>query len=115
MFTLEAARALTRLVGKPYAEMDCWHLVRLAYAAQGVTLPHDYFTAAETMFRTVRDGEEKRPFDVVVIRNHPILTNHCGLYLGDGTVLHSMQDSGVVCQTLPRIARVAGFLRLHKR
>ena len=32
--------------------------------------------------------------------------------LGNGQVLHSMQDSGVVCQPLERIARVEGFLRL---
>lgn len=110
--TQEVIERLTKLVGTPYEKLDCWRLVRLAYAAEGVALPDDYFSAAQTMFRTLRDTETRMAFDVVVIRNHQILTNHCGLYLGDGKVLHSMQDSGVVCQPIERIARIVGFLRL---
>lgn len=113
-FSDAAAKALTRLVGTPYSRMDCWRLVSFCFASQGVDLPTDYFTAAETRFRTLRPSEDPKPFDVVVIRNHPVITNHCGLYLGNGQVLHSMQDTGVVCQPLMRIARVEGFLRLKR-
>jgi cell wall-associated NlpC family hydrolase len=110
-FSQQAAQALTSLVGMKYARMNCWRVVQFAYNVQGVKLP-DYWSAL-SLFRTLGPTEERQPFDVAVIRNHSIVTNHVGLYLGDGQILHSMEDTGVVCQPLSRIERVVGFLRLH--
>jgi cell wall-associated NlpC family hydrolase len=105
-----AAQALTRLVGTRYADMNCWRLVQFAYGVQGVELP-DYWNALGR-FRVVSDDEHLAPFDVAVIRNHQIVTNHVGLYVGNASILHSMEDTGVVCQPMDRVHRIVGFLRL---
>jgi cell wall-associated NlpC family hydrolase len=114
-------------VGKNYEEMGtsmrgCWNLVRTAYALRGIGLPFDYhITLDQQMFRTVF---ELQPWDIVPICNHrlPIVT-HVALYLGDSTIIHAIEDSGVVAHPISREpwwSRIArdekgrrGYLRLR--
>lgn len=127
-------------VGKTYEEMEalypsnhrsswassygCWALARAAYSLRGVDLPEQYHAALDSrMFRTVFEPE---PLDLVPICNHrlPIVT-HVMIYLGDSTVIHAIEDSGVVAHPLTRepwYSRIArdeqgrrGFLRLRNQ
>lgn len=104
--------AVTRWVGRSYAEMSCYALVcRAFFEYRGVALPSDYY-AALPYFRVVR---EPQAWDVVVIRNHPIVANHCGLMLDSVSFVHSMEGSGVTIGRTDRSPisdRIAGYLRL---
>ena len=122
MLPKEAAlRFAAAYLGTPHSQLDCWQLVRAAYASIGIEIHADYFTALETQFRPLPhavDGGAPEPWDVVVMRNHPILTNHAGLYLGDRYFAHSLETTGVVVASLDddpwrRPTRVVGFLRLR--
>lgn len=113
----EFARALVSLVGTPYERMNCWRLVQFAYATAGLSLPDDYY-AALRLFRTLSADEDPEPGDVVVMRNHPIVTNHVGVYLGERQFIHSIEETNVCVTSLDRApwthaGRVVGFLRLR--
>jgi cell wall-associated NlpC family hydrolase len=116
-----ALRFASAHLGTPHSQLDCWQLVRAAYASVGIEIRADYFSALETQFRPLAregDGGTPAPWDVVVMRNHPILTNHAGLYLGDGYFAHSLETTGFVIASLSddpwrRPTRVVGFLRLR--
>lgn len=117
-------KTITGWVGRSYAEMDCWELIRRAYRLREVVLPNHYHAAlSQGMFRTVFDPE---PWDIVPISNHKLeIVNHVALYLGDGQIIHSIEDSNVCVQPLTRepwFSRIArerdgerrkGFLRLR--
>lgn len=129
-------------VGKTYEEMEqlfprqrtgapsqwvagargCWNLVRAAYQLRGVVIPEEYHAALDQrLFRTVF---EPQPFDVVPISLHrlPIVT-HVGLFLGEGFMVHAIEESGVIGHPLSREpwwSRIAkaedgrrGYLRLR--
>lgn len=120
----ETIKTILGWVGRSYAEMDCWELIRRAYALRGVDLPQGYHAAlSQGLFRTVFEPE---PFDLIPISNHKLeIVNHVALYLGDGLMIHSVQDSNVVVQPLTREpwwsriarerdgARRKGYLRIR--
>jgi cell wall-associated NlpC family hydrolase len=86
-------------VGRSYAEMRCWDVIRSAYRLRDVNLPSDYY-ASIALFETVFDPE---PWDVIAICNHRLaIANHVGLYLGDGEFIHSLEGDGVVIGRLDR-------------
>jgi cell wall-associated NlpC family hydrolase len=105
-------------IGRSYADMNrlypspdgaweaglrgCWNLARAAYRLRGVELPPEYHVALDQrMFRTVFDPE---PWDLVPFCIHklPIVT-HVALYLGDDTIVHAVQDAGVVAHPITRL------------
>lgn len=88
-------------VGRSHAELNCWELVRAAYRLRHVQLPATYHDALlKGMFRTVFEPE---PFDLLAIANHRLwITNHVALYLGDGKIIHSLEDFGVVQHEMTR-------------
>lgn len=86
-------------VGRSYADLPCWQLVREAYRLRGIELPADYYASLDS-FRTVFEPE---PWDLVVMCNHRLsIANHVGLYLGEGRLIHSVEDSNVVITPLER-------------
>jgi cell wall-associated NlpC family hydrolase len=111
-------------VGRSHADLDCWELVREAFRLRDVKLHASYHEALlNGMFRTVFEPE---PWDLVPISNHRLeIVNHVALYLGDGQIIHSIEDAGVVLHPLTRepwFSRIAreragdrrkGFLRLR--
>ena len=112
MFTKEQlADFVARTFGAPYARLNCWQVPQLFYRENGVDLPDDYYAALASF--VVVDRPE--PGDVIAIRNHPFVTNHCGLYVGDDIFLHSLETTGVATGNVTRrpwTERIAGFLRL---
>lgn len=119
-------------VGRSHAEMDCEQLIVEYHRLIGVHLTGLYAGLFKGLFRTVFDPE---PGDVVPICNHRLglvrgvelhaFMTHGGVYCGDGRVLHSFEDSGVVNLPLTRepwFSRIArdkdgrrGYLRLRLR
>jgi cell wall-associated NlpC family hydrolase len=118
MFDRDALNAfVARWWGKPYRDVRCWELVQLAYSTQAIVLPHDYY-AALAQFTVVTD--EPQPWDVIAIRNHPFVTNHCALYLGDGIFFHTLETTGAAYGYTHRRpwsepGRIAGYLRHRSR
>ncbi len=115
--TRESALGLARIVGQPYARLNCWELVRFCFGTQGIELPVAPKTAVGTLFRKLGPDEEPRPWDLMGIRNHEVLVNHAGIYLGDGRFLHSMEDTGVLISRLAQKpwsepGRIAEYHRL---
>jgi cell wall-associated NlpC family hydrolase len=88
-------------VGRSYADLDCWELIVAANRLRDVHLPPSYHVALQQgLFRTVFEPE---PWDLVPVSNHKLeITNHVMLYLGDGLVIHSVQDSNVVSHPITR-------------
>jgi proteasome lid subunit RPN8/RPN11 len=97
------------LIGREWVwgVQDCWTLVRDWYGEQGVELPDwerpvnplDFIKAPmfdscwpTAGFRELRDDEELQPGDALLmaIQSNNGL-NHCGVYIGDGMVLHHLR------------------------
>jgi cell wall-associated NlpC family hydrolase len=108
-----------------YAEMDCERLVVDANQLRGVEIPGLYRGIFKGMFWTVDTPE---PWDIVPISNHVLgVVTHAALYLGNGMVIQSFEDSGPVIIPLTRepwwsrIARYQGdperrgYLRLRSK
>lgn len=110
--------------GRSHAELNCWSLIVAAYKLRDVRLPSTYHDALSAgMFRTVFEPE---PWDLVPIANHRLeITNHVALYVGDGQIIHSIEEAGVISHPLTREpwwsrvarerdgARRKGYLRLR--
>lgn len=116
--------------GRTREGADCWGLARLVLMEQyGLELP-DYGEAYEdaknirAVRRAIRAGlaeewkqvEAPQVGDLVII-NLAALPWHCGLYVGDGRVLHVHAGAGAAIQELdkaPLKGKVEGFYR-HER
>ncbi len=113
MLTAAAARRFAEThLGRPYSELRCIDLVRRAYASEGITLPTSFYEAVRR-FRRLPPGERPQAWDVVLVRNHKVATNHVALMIDDAYLTQSLEDTGVVISALSTTQRVVGFLRLR--
>lgn len=86
--------------GRSHKELDCEQLVIEAFRLRGIELPGLYRAMFKGMFFT---AFELQPWDVVPVCNHRLhVMTHAGIYLGDGLVIHSFEDSGVVILPITR-------------
>jgi len=103
---------------------DCWGLMRLVYQEQkGIILPdfsglyddaNDAAQAASTIVSGIPSfvkSETPAVFDIIILR---IMgwDCHCGLYLGEGKMLHSMQGHAAAIEDIDSHKwkdRIGGF------
>jgi hypothetical protein len=99
----------------PGDESACWEMIRQAYREFLAVELADNPWSCLSLFETIRTPE---PWAVVVIKNHPFITNHVGLMLDEDRFLHVWDDEvGAVVARLSdapwtHAGRVAGFTRL---
>lgn len=115
------------LIGIPFVDggrdekgLDCWGLVRLAFARQGI-LVEDYDIAAvkaETIAEKMKEQEAHwQKLDapeigcLVLLRLTPgCWANHVGIYVGNGKFIHAYLATGVCIDRLKHWqARIVGF------
>jgi cell wall-associated NlpC family hydrolase len=101
----------------PGDESACWEMIREAYREfLGVELKDNPWSCLD-LFETIREPE---PWAVVIMKNHPIITNHVGLMLDDDRFMHVWDEQvGAVVARLTsapwtHAGRVAGFTRLKE-
>lgn len=114
----DSQAAIARWVGQEH--LNCWQLVRDAYALAGVELPDDPY-AATRLFVTLEENEQIEYGDVVAIAHgrNPLVPNHVGFVLDarSGVFIHSLEGTGVVLSFVyrrPWAERIVGFMRLRR-
>ena len=122
------------LVGRKFVEggrsldtgLDCWGLVMEVYKRYGVRIP-DFvidtfaFRAVDALvgeeIETRRWEEVYTPADkdvplVVLMRMHPVLITHAGVFIGHNKVIHTMKGTGVILSKASALqSRIAGYYR----
>ncbi len=106
------------LIGKPFVNggrsvekgMDCWGLAMEVCKRYGIVIP-DFrvdafvYTAIDALaneaigFRTWEEVREPKDEDVpliILMRIHPKLATHVGIFIGGGKLIHTMKNTGVV-------------------
>lgn len=118
-----AGQSLTLWVGREYGEGACWEFVRDAFREiEDVYLPESYYEAIR-LFETVHDVRKSKaftpePFDVVMLKTHPLLILHCSVVIDAERFIHPWGESGLIISRFDdqQFARkVAGFLRMKLR
>ena len=122
------------LVGKPFRNkgrdvnkgMDCWGLVIEVFRRYGMEVPDfdmdafsyvDINELAQKELGTRGWMEVPVPQDkdaplVVLMRMHPSLVTHAGIYLGRGRIMHTTKATGVVVSKAQLLRRIiAGYYR----
>ncbi len=106
--------------------LDCWGLVMEVFKRYGITIPDftvDAF-AYQAIDALVGESAESRiweevyrPTDrdaplVVLMRMHPGLVTHAGVFLGDNHIIHTMEATGVIKSRVDALqTRIAGYYR----
>lgn len=122
------------LVGVPFVNkgrdvaigLDCWGLVMEVFRRYGVELPD--FVVDAFAFKTIdvligeattsQSWEEVyKPCDgdvplVVLMRIHPILITHAGVYIGNNKIIHTIGNTNTVISKVGLLGnRIVGYYR----
>jgi len=123
------------LVGVPFVSggrdvvigMDCWGLVMEIYMRYGVKLPDftvdafafnaiDMLAGEEVTSRRWEEvyppiTEDQAPL-VVLMRMHPTLVTHAGVYVGGNRIVHTTKATGVILSRVDALeSRIVGWYR----
>ena len=100
---------------------DCSGLMVYAFAGIGVTVPHQTMAIWKQFGPPITDKSQIQPGDMIMLSSSgsPSATDHVGLYLGNGRVVHA-PESGTVVRTVDNIwanaywsSHFVGALRPH--
>jgi len=114
---MDAKFYIDKYLGKKFGEgsSGCFLFVKHFYQEEfGIDLVNDYLEML-TVFREIKKVPEFG--DIVVIRNHPMIPNHIGVYLAGGEFLHGGatldHDEVILSRTDDPLhgKRIMGFLR----
>ena len=106
--------------------LDCWGLVMEVFRRYGVEVPD--FTVDSFAFDKIDalagEAAESRTWEevytpsdtdaplVVLMRMHPGLINHAGVYIGGNRIIHTMQCVNAVLSRVDALeSRIAGYYR----
>lgn len=113
---------ISHLIGTPYEEKNCWDIAREFYSIEfGLELKHfvsdpEDRKATENLIYTNKSEFEKvtdtpRYGDIVLLRIRGI-ESHIGIYLGDGSFLHTLKQTGSVVDRIERWDKnITGYYR----
>lgn len=123
------AKDVKDLIGKPFvdgargpAAYDCWGICMEVFKRCGYSLP-DYPISAtdkESISAAIEDGKNvwkmieqpQAPCVVIMRLGSHTLINHCGVYVGEGKIIHTRNKVGAVIERLdtPLMRRIVkGF------
>lgn len=125
---------IDNLIGLPFVNsgrdpnvgLDCWGLVMEVFKRYGVDLPD--FVVDAFAFRTIdtligeaavsRTWEEVyKPCDgdaplVVLMRMHPVLVTHAGVFIGNSKIIHTMENTNAVISKVGILGNhIVGYYR----
>ena len=104
--------------------LDCWGLVMEIFRRKGITVPDFIIDAFD--YKTINNLAEKKqkvwmrvdnPVStdaplVVIMRIHPILITHAGVFIGGGKVIHTTAGTGVIISRIAALKnRIVGYYR----
>ncbi len=125
---------VSRLVGGRFVDggrnvltgLDCWGLVMEVYKMCGTKVPDfavgafDFAVINALMDEAVGSGdweEVVKPVDndaplVVLMRMHPGLITHAGVYIGGNRIIHTMKMTGIILSRMDSLqSRITGYYR----
>ncbi len=106
--------------------LDCWGLVMEVYRLCGITIPDfsagafDYAAINALMDEAVGSQKWERVDDprdsdaplVALMRMHPKLITHAGVYVGGNRIIHTMKMTGVIMSRVDGLrSRITGYYR----
>ena len=106
--------------------LDCWGLVMEVFKRYGITIPD--FTVDAFAFQAIdtlagkemvsRTWEELyHPTDrdaplVVLMRIHPGLITHAGVFVGNNRIIHTLKGTGIIISRVDALkSRIVGYYR----
>lgn len=110
--------------------LDCWGLVMEVFKRYGIEIPDftvDAFSyaAVDALTKKAKGShlweEVYTPWDkeaplVVLMRMHPKLITHAGVFIGDNRIIHTMASTGTITSRMDVLAnRITGYYRLCSR
>jgi len=128
---------VNELVGKRFVNggrdvkngLDCWGLVMEVFKHFGVTVP-DFsvnafaFQAIDALAKKATGlsswKEVYRPIDtdaplVVLMRMHPKLITHAGVFIGNNRIIHTTKATGVITTRADALkSRIVGYYKYAK-
>ncbi len=106
--------------------VDCWGLVMEVFQRAGIELPDftvdafacqaiDALAGQEAVSRVWEEVYSPQEGDaplVVLMRMHPKLITHAGVYLGEDKIIHTMKHTGAIISRIRVLkSNIAGYYR----
>jgi len=111
---------------QPDNGLDCWGFVMEVFKRYGIILPDfqvsafDYETIDELAHKVIGFNswrEISKPVDadvplVALMRIHPMLITHAGVFVGKNRIIHMTKHAGAIISKITRLqSRITGYYR----